>query len=622
MMHLRGKEKVKKLCSLALTPMFVLGCCAGTQAASEKKQQTDYSMAVKATDDSRLDYAELKKRMLGRYDSHLEQLKQAENGYVSVFATDGKGVGDGQLPKGFSPWWQASASGKINKNVAGVDTDVTSLFARALNHSSQIKVFGDLPLIRETTIKEAEGAFDFTIFAEGSLSDLDEPVGDDLKTGGPLRYEETSKNLQYGIKKKFITGTDVELSQNIGDLDTNSVYFNPPDQAWTGTVLTIRQPLLKAFGLDYNKAQLNLASIDTLTAQDELRRQVESHLLEISRAYWALYMERSLLLQKSRLADKTREILKKMDRRTAMDIPSSLLARAKSQVHGHELAAMQAEYAVLNAQSKIRALVNDPALLNDKGVEMVTRQLPVNALHTIPYDTVLQTTLNNRPEVAQSVRQIQSAVLRLDQSQNELRPNLDLFLKTYVKGLEGDYEYGQSYSNQFEEGGPGFVGGLRFEYPLSNNSAEARNLRKKIEVRQLVRQLDTTVENVLLEAEVSYRELIKNYRSMVQSYQIMRADEQEVKELIVSVDYLLAQNEPYGDILYRLLDANERLTESEELYAKNELTYNYSTYNLHRAMGILVSTNNIAFTRGEDEDKLPRMKLEKTTTTNGAAAGQ
>ncbi len=612
---------MKKLCSLTLTAMIAFGCCAGALYASEEKPQTDYDMAVKATDDSRLDFAELKKRMLGRYDTRLAQMKQAESGYVSVFAADGNGVGDGQLPKGFYPWWQANASGKINKNVAGVDIDVTSLFTRALNHSSQIKVFGDLPLIRETTIREAEGAFDFTLFAEGSIGDLDEPVGDDLKTGGPLRYEETSKNLQYGVKKKFITGTDVELSQNIGDLQTNSIYFNPQDQAWTGTVLTIRQPLLKAFGLDYNKAQLNLASIDTLTAQDEMRRQVESHLLEISRAYWALYMERSLLLQKSRLADKTRGFLKKMERRTAMDVPPSLLARATSQVHAHELAAMQAEYAVLNAQSKIRALVNDPALLNDKGVEMVTRQLPVNSLHTIPYDTVLQTTINNRPEVSQSLRQIQSAALRLDQSQNELRPNLDLFFKTYVRGLEGDYEYGRSYNNQFDEGGPSYVGGLRFEYPLGNDGAEARNLRKKIEVRQLVRQLDTTVENVLLEAEVSYRELIKNYRSMVQSYQIMRADEQEVKELLARVDYLLAQSEPYGDMLYRLLDASKRLTESEELYAKNELTYNYSTYNLHRAMGILVSTNNIAFTRDQDEDKLPRMKLEKTTST-GAATGQ
>ena len=84
---------MKKLCTLTLTSMIAFGCCAGTLAASENKPQTDYGMAVKATDASRLDYAELKKRMLGRYDSRIEQMKQAESGYVSVFAADGKGVG-------------------------------------------------------------------------------------------------------------------------------------------------------------------------------------------------------------------------------------------------------------------------------------------------------------------------------------------------------------------------------------------------------------------------------------------------------------------------------------------------------------------------------------------------
>jgi outer membrane protein TolC len=620
---------MKRMSTLALAVLMASG---GT-AIGDDKVSTDYQVAIKATDDSRMDYEKFKERLLQRYADRVEQMRQAESGYVSVVADSGgrdgeplpanhtfvvmDGIssqrllrtGDGRLPENWAPWWQAEIDGQVNAKVAGMNTDITSLFTRALNHSSQIKVFGDLPLIRETTIQEAQGPFDYTIFAEGRLTDLNEPVGDDLKTGGPLRYEESSKNLEYGIRKKFITGTDIQLSQNVGDLDTNSVYFNPKDQARTGTALTIRQPLLKAFGIDYNETQINLANIDSLVAQDELRRQVESHLLEISRAYWALYMERSLMAQKSRLCVKTLEIFDKMKQRAHLDVPPSLLARAKSQVHGHELAAMQAEYAVLNAQSRIRALVNDPEMFKATGLEMVTTQLPVTALYTIPYDTVLQTALNNRPEVAQSLRHIQSAALRLDQSRNELLPSLDLFFQVYVKGLDGDYQYGQAYDNQFNEGDPSYIGGLRLEYLLGSNGPQARNLRKKIEIRQLLRQLDTTVENVLLEAEVSYRELVKNYRSMVQSYQIMQADGEEMRELLDRVDYLLAQGEPYGDMLYRVMDASERLAESEERYAKNELTYNYSTYNLHRAMGILVADNKIAFVKEEGEDELPQTKF-------------
>jgi len=603
---------IKQLGVLTLAVIGGLACLTPVLAGSE--QHTDYELVVQATQESEQDYEKLKEKLFHRYSSTIESMQASESNYVSIFSSSSSGdqsIGSGSIPSEFSPWWQAKVNGRINKAVPNVATDVTSLFTRALQFSSQIKVFSDLPLIRETTIQEAEGPYDFRVFAEGRISDLDEPVGDDLQTGGPLRYEEHSKNLEYGVRKKFLLGTEVELKQNVGDMDTNSTFFNPNDQARTGTYLTITQPLLKRFGVTYNKTPINLAGIDHSIAGEELRRNVESHLLEISRAYWGLYLERSYLMQKEQLAKKSREIYNQMQKRTGMDVPPSLLARAKSQVNAHELAAMQAEYGMLNAQSRIQALVNDPALLNGAGLEMITGQLPSNKPFDITFDKALQTTINNRPEVAQAVKHIQSAYLRLERSENELMPSLDLFFQTYVKGLEGDYRYGTAYSEQFDEGEPSYVGGLRFEFPLGNNGAEARNTRKKLEIRQLLHQLDTTVENVLLEAQVSFRELEKNYRSMVQSYQIMHSDNEEVAALLSRVDYLLANNEKYGDVLYRLMDANERLTDSEALFAKSELTYNYALYNLYRAMGILVSTNNIVLeeTEPENGDSLPVMQV-------------
>jgi len=604
---------MKTIYKLLTLSAFATIICSQSCLAESDNDPTDYERVVQAAQNSQMDYDGLRKRLFKRYKPLVEQMKASEIGYVSIFSSDRQAPQKNEtIPSSYTPWWEKGVDKKINRKTTDVATDVTSLFSRALKHSSQIQVFSDLPLIRETTIQEAEGPYDFRIFAEGRLTDLDEPVGDDLKTGGPLRYEESSKNLEYGIRKKFLTGTEVELKQNIGDMDTNSTYFNPEDQARTGTYLTIRQPLLKQFGIAYNEAPINLATIDHSIAGEELRRNVESHLLEVSRAYWGLYLERSLLLQKKQLAEKSRKIYNKMKERTAMDVEPSLLARARSMVNAHELAAMQAEFAMLNAQSRLRALVNDPELLGENALELTTSQLPTHTPLQIPFDRVLETALENRPEVAQSIKHIQSAYLRLQRSENELLPSLDLFFQTYVKGLEGDYQYGTAYSNQFDEGGPSYVAGLRFEYPLGNNGAEARNTRKKIEIRQLLHQLDTTVQNVLLEAQVSYRELEKDYRSMVQSYQVMQADNEEVKALLARVDYLLSNHDPYGDVLYRLMDAHERLANSEELFAKSELTYNYAMYNLYRAMGILVSNEKISFEQQlDDQDELPVMHVNK-----------
>ncbi len=598
---------MRRFFPLQKTDLFIVLCCvlipAVSAATSASQQPTDFQQVVTATDDHDQDYGELKKRLLSRYEQLVARMRAEDEQYVSLFAP-GEG-GPDEIPEDYSPWWFEQVRGDINPRAADRPVDVTDLFERALRHSSQIMVFRDLPLIRRTTIQEAQGDFDFQVFAEGRMGDLNEPVGDDLKTGGPLRYKENNASLEYGLKKKFVTGTEVELKQSIGGMDTNSTYFNPHDQARSGTWLTVRQPLLRQFGIRYNDTPLRLARVDTEVAREELRRNVESHLLEICRAYWGLYLERSLLIQKMRLAKRTEEYLARMQRRAGMDVSPSLLARARSLVASHRLAAMQAEYAMRNAQSRIRALVNDPELVDREALELVTRQLPADRPQEMELDQMLETTLENRPEVAQAIRQIQSARLRLDRADNETLPRLDFFFQTYVKGLEGDYDYNQAYANQFDEGSPSYVGGLRLEFPLGNNGARARLTRKRLEIRQLLHQLDTTVENVLLEAQVSWREMQKNYRSMVQGYEILQADRSEISSLRERVDYLLSQNQPYGDVLYQLMDASQRLAASEERFTRSELTYNYSLYNLYRAMGILVSSHGIGFDQSTDGDGLP-----------------
>lgn len=571
------------------------------------------ALAAKDIDE---DYDKLRQKLLERYTTVIDKLEASESSFVSVFVSEKMYSTDSSkisIIDKLKPWWTTEATNVINPNLAVVEDEIETLFTKTLANAPQIKVFADLPMIRETTIQEAEGPFDVTVFADGRLADIDEPVGDDLRTGGPNRYEEQSHTLEYGVQKKFITGTEVELKQRIGDMDTNSTYFNPIEQARAGTFLTIRQPLLKGFGISYQEAPITLAQIDTNVSKYELQRQVESHLLEVVRAYWGLYLERTLFLQKRRLAKRTEEILNEMEGRKEVDVTPALLARARSLVKAHELGAYQAEFAMRNAQSKIRALVHDPTLLQASGVELVTTQLPTTYYPVTPFGEVLQAALENRSEIAQSVGQIQAAMVREMRTSKELMPTLDFFFDTYVKGLEGDYDYNEAYSNQFDEGDPSYLVGLRLEYPLGNNGAEARNTRKKIAIRQLINQLDVTVENVMLEVQVSHREMQKYYESMVQSYQIMKSDMEEINEIMSRIDYLVEQGEPYGDMLYRLMDSSERLTRSEETVARSELTYNLALYNLQRAMGVMVQNNDIAFAREEDDDELPILRTSQVS---------
>lgn len=560
--------------------------------------------------DTDVGYAELKGHLLGRYTALIDQLTAGEVANLAALkASSAPNPATAADDATFSPWWQAGVTAPLAALAKTENGQLDQLFAQALQYSSQMKVFADLPLIRRTTIQEADGDFDTRLFAEGSITDIDEPVGDKLRTGGPDRYNEDSTGLAFGLRRKFLPGTEVKLEQQFNRYDNNSEYLDPHDQARTRTGISLTQPLLKGFGPDYNRAPENLAKIDSASANQELRRQMNSHLLEITRSYWGLYMERSIYLQKQRLAEKTEEIFRKMEGRVAIDVQPSLLSRAKSQTLAHRLDADEAKFAILNAQSRLWALVNDPALADPQGLELVTSEQP---RHDLPAETMaalLATTLANRPEIDQSINQIQSAALRHYQSINELFPDLHLYAEAYTSGLKGDYDSEEAFQQQWDEGDPSYNVGLRFEFPLANNAAKARAERKKIEIRQLINQLDTTVTNVLLEAQISYREVVKNHMAMARRYAVMKSTEEEISDLISRIDVQLAKSEEYGAILYQLLDALERLNTAELDFSASELTYNLSLYNLQSVKGVLLADNKIQV-REDRQDDLPINHLE------------
>ena len=484
--------------------------------------------------DTDIKYEDLKNHLLKRYTPIVVKLAASEDASIKSLTSSPSANTPTTAEASFSPWWQNSVATPLANMPTVADGQIDQLFAKTLEYSPQIKVFSDLPLIRRTTIQEADGEYDTRLFADGHLSDIDEPVGDKLKTGGPDRYLEDASGVSVGARRKFLPGTEVEVKQQFNRYDNNSEFLDPQEQAQTRTGITVTQPLLKGIGPTYNNAPENLAKIDTASAGKEFQRQMTGHLLEVARAYWSLYMERSIYLQKDTLAKKTEEIYKKMQERVQIDVQPSLLARVKSQMLAHKLDAEQARFAIFNAQSRLWALVNDPELVNEKGLELVTRQQPLHQLPMESMQAILETALKNRPEIDQSISQIQSAVLRHYQSKNEMLPDLDLFVGAYTKGLKGDYDQSAAFDQEWNEGSPSYNVGLRFEFPLANNAAEARLDRKKIEIRQLINQLDTTVTNVLLEAQVSYREMIKYHMAMASRYEVMKSTNEEISDLVKS----------------------------------------------------------------------------------------
>lgn len=175
------------------------------------------------------------------------------------------------IPSDFQPWWDPMVTRGLDAQSTTVSDSLEGLYLRALQHSSQIKVFSDIPLIRETSILEAQGRFDPHAFAEVRYNAVDEPVGSTLRTGGPDRFSEQETFGRVGVRDVLPTGGRMELSQRMGGKDNNSVFFIPDEQANTRFNLSFTQPLLNGGGIDYNRSTVAIAMLDSNIAEDEFQ---------------------------------------------------------------------------------------------------------------------------------------------------------------------------------------------------------------------------------------------------------------------------------------------------------------------------------------------------------------
>ncbi|MCP4192043.1 MAG: TolC family protein [Planctomycetaceae bacterium] len=507
-------------------------------------------------------------------------------------------------------WWDSAVHQPFAKGTTPILISLDQLLVSALTYSAQIRVIQDAPLIRETAIVEANAEFDWSAFVESQFIDTSTPVGNQLETGGPLRFREHNFATSAGIRRKNKSGGRFDIAQEIGFRNNNSIFFTPPNQGNSRLTISYTQPLLQGAGRVYNTSLTVLAQIDAATSQDDFSSQLQSHLLEINRAYWELYLQRANLLQKQRLRNAAQKILTEMERRRNIDALQSQILRAQATVASRRAEVFRAEMAIRNSESRIRALVNDPSLGNTTENELVPNSPPPPYSAPLDIQRSVEIAFHNRPELAASIKQVRAAAVRLNMSRNELLPLLNLVVDTYVSGLRGNANIGGSLLDQYSRGEPSYSVGLQYEMPINNRRAKARYDRRRLEVRQLESQLQVTMEALRFEVEAAVREVITSHRELRANAQAVAGEEAEVRYLYDRWKVLPGHDRSASILLEDLLDAQERLNVAEFAFLNSQLDYNTSHMAYQRALGTMLQTEHITMER-YIENCLPQVELHR-----------
>ena len=468
-----------------------------------------------------------------------------------------------------------------------VEITLAEAIRKALRYNYYLQFQAYNPAIEATRIVEAEAQFDAVFFSQFQSDKQDQPTASQLQSG-----EMNARNWDTGVRKLLSTGAQVSVSYALSRTDTSLVFATLNPSYLNNFVVEFRQPFLRGFGLDFNRAQIEISKLDRQIQLERFRKEVRETIYNVEQAYWQLYQARREGAVEARLLTNLETILDWLTRRkeAGYDVYGVQLNQTRSRIEQEQAIYIQRIRDIRNAEDQLKALMNDPDLNLAKDQEL----LPVDAplLEPLAVDLVgeLAAALAHRAELHEARHLIEQARIAIGVAKNQALPKLDAMLRYVVSGLGGSWgsAWGQLTDNDFHQ----YVIGVDFEWPIGNRGPEAGVRRARLQQAQAIASHRAQIESVLLEVKQAIRDLQTSYDQIGPALRAAEASQEQLRATKARQERL----DPPS--LQVELDAHQSLAASRNGLLQVLTSYNVALVNLERVKGTLLEYNNIVI-RGE-----------------------
>lgn len=395
--------------------------------------------------------------------------------------------------------------------------------ARALdkNFTLQVQRFATENATLAIDIADADYSPDLALTARTGLNQ-EATAGSVLDGVAQTGPRQESGNVSASVSQKITTGATVTANAALARSETNSrnALLNP---AYDSDVsLSVRQPLLRGFGTDYNKAAIHRARFGLERANYDFKGTVLDVVRDVEVAYVNLVFAREQL-----------DV-----RRFSLQVAEQLLdenrARKETGV-ATDLDVLQAEVGVANAN---RALVEAQRVAKDREDSLLdligqfeftdsvgTVGVPDFDVPTVSFDSSYKLARDNWPAYASQLAALEQLGIDVNTARSNRRPTLDVGGAVGYNAKEADAS--SASRNVWDGDGYSWQVDLALRFPWGFKEEKARlgqaqaNLAREetrlrqieqtvlVQVRAAVRAVDTSKESVRisqLATELSVRQ--------------------------------------------------------------------------------------------------------------------
>jgi outer membrane protein TolC len=312
----------------------------------------------------------------------------------------------------------------------------------------------------------------------------------------------------------LLTGGNVDLNYspartNVNQDVASGFLFNP---AWTGGLaLTLTQPLLRNAGIDINKTFIRIAQNNATVEEHIFRDRVLTVLATVEQTYWEVVFANENLKVAEAALKAAQELLASNRAKAKAGVMSIVdVLQAEAAVASRVEQILLAEKSIRDQEDQLRRLLNPGEEDLRLEVRLTPRDAPVVALEPISLQETIDIAIEQRPEIVQAKKNVESSVLNTKFAKNQLLPTLSFQGTMGLAGLGKDYvdSTNRNFSGDFYNYGAGLV----LSYPLGNRSAWSTFNRRQIEGKNAETSLASVRQQIIIGVKEAVRRVQTDFK--------------------------------------------------------------------------------------------------------------
>ena len=377
--------------------------------------------------------------------------------------------------------------------------------------------------------------------------------------------ERSNSNL--GVRQGFITGGSATLFWANTDQSTNSLRNVLDPSVRSNVTFQFSQPLMRGFGLAVNRRNIVVARRNQDISDLAFKQQVITIVNRVENLYWDLVSLRANVNSQQEALDLAQRLYEDNKRRVEIGTLAPIeIVRAEAEVAARQEDVTIAETQVLQQEALLKNALSvnglaSPSLLSARIIPTDSIEVPSNET-TPEIEQLMQTALEERPEIESSLISIGNRDINLKAIRNARLPQLDVSVDFTNNGLAGQYNplsnelapppffiggLGTSVGQIFRRNFPDYQFSVSLRVPLRNRQAQAdltatllEKRQAEIQLRQQQNSIRVEVQNALIGVQQARARYLTSIKSRELQEQTLEA-EQKKFDLGASTIFLVVQ---------------------------------------------------------------------------------